>query len=178
MQCKAQARLCLSREGSELLLSLQVINFENAAGDNSCLSIENQASCQSSEVNGSNIILNEGSTICVWQNAMLQTCWTSGTTASADQQWVYDNTTKLIALATNPSENVCLEMCTDNSFANSACSLTADNVGTPRCQGSKRRCMSTAHVAHGSKTSPFSNGRFHRPEPTASKTMEHGLIVD
>lgn len=107
----------------------QVINYVNAAGDGTCLSIENQASCQSSQDTGSSVIVNPLSTVCVWKNALLQTCWIAGSDASADQQWIHDNTTGIIVLATDPRQNVCLELCVDNSFANGACSLTESNVG-------------------------------------------------
>lgn len=105
-----------------------MINFIEEEGDGACLSIENQASCQSHQSPGSNVIVNALSTVCVWKNALLTTCWTAGSDASADQQWIYDNTTKLIALATDPRQNVCLELCTDTSFARGSCSLTPNNI--------------------------------------------------
>ena len=111
------------------ILLLQVVNFIDDASS-MCLSIENQASCQSSQPNASSTIIRPLSTVCVWQNAFLQTCWSGGSDAAGDQQWIYDNTTKLIALATDTAQNVCLEMCTDESFARGSCSLTDNNVGT------------------------------------------------
>ena len=99
-------------------------NFENDI----CLSIENQGSCQSSESNSG--VLNQGTTVCVWQNALLLPCWALGSQASADQQWVYDNSTGLIVLAlVDTTQNICLDLCQDNSFANGACSLQDNNVG-------------------------------------------------
>ena len=92
-----------------------------------CLSIENQASCQSTQ-NGS-LINNPLSTVCVWQNVFLQTCWSGGSDASKDQGWIYDNSTKQLVLATDVNQNVCLEICTDESFARGSCSLVENNVG-------------------------------------------------
>lgn len=112
----------------EACANFQVLNFIDESSQ-MCLSIENQASCQSSQPNASSTIVRPLSTVCVWQNAFLQTCWSGGSDASADQGWIYDNSTKMLVLATDISQNVCLEICTDESFARGSCSLTDNNVG-------------------------------------------------
>ena len=55
------------------------------------MSIEYQTSCATTFTN--NVIQNENTTVCVWQNALMQPCFPGGSTASLDQQWVYDNST-------------------------------------------------------------------------------------
>lgn len=106
--------------------ALQVVNFIDDEY-NMCLSIENQASCSSSQQNST--INNPLSTVCAWQNAFLQTCWSGGSDASHDQGWIYDNSTKQLVLAVDVNQNVCLEICTDDSFARGSCSLVDNNVG-------------------------------------------------
>ena len=106
---------------------LQVVNFVDEEYS-MCLSIENQASCQSSQSQNDSRINNPLSTVCVWQNVFLQTCWSGGSDASKDQGWIYDNSTKQLVLA-DVNQNVCLEICTDDSFARGSCSLVDSNVG-------------------------------------------------
>ena len=109
---------------------VQVINFVSEQNPDLCLSIENQASCQSSQSPGSSTIINPLSQVCVWNNALLQTCWSGGSDAANDQSWIYDNQTKLIAYS-DVNMNACLEICTTETFARGSCSLIDNNISEP-----------------------------------------------
>ena len=112
--------------------AVQTVNFMDEI-TGLCMGIENQATCQSYQAPGSsNIVTPTPAEVCVWNNLLLQTCWAAGSTQAADQEWYYDNSTKLIALGSDTTENACIEMCTDDSFAHGACSLIGpNNLSTP-----------------------------------------------
>ncbi|KAK9796974.1 hypothetical protein WJX73_004151 [Symbiochloris irregularis] len=98
--------------------------------DNYCLAIENAVSCAS--------INNPDTPVCVWHNVLLQPCAIVTELSSQDLRWVFDNSTGFVMPIGNRlgvQAGLCMTLCSDDSFTNSACSLVGSNVVWEPCTG-------------------------------------------